>query len=156
MHSLPDPHAEQARRAKREAAEAMGITPVFVRALVGRFYDRIRADPTLGPVFAARVSDWPAHLERMEAFWLSVLHQSGGFRGNPMLKHIAIPNIGRAEFQNWLRLFTETLAELEQDPRASGLIAERAHAIADSLLTGIRIHRDGIRHPDGLKGLDHA
>lgn len=156
MLHVPSPHAEAAREAKRKSAEAIGITPEFVQQLVARFYEKVQADSVLGPVFASRVEDWPVHLARMQAFWESVLHQSGGFRGNPMLKHIAIPGIERAEFERWLQLFTQTLAELDPDPRATGLIAGRARAIADSLLTGIRIHRDGCRNPHDLKGLDHA
>ena len=37
-----------------------------------------------------------------------------------------------------------TLRDIEPDPRATELVAARARAIADSLLTGIAIQRDGL------------
>lgn len=154
--SAPAPHAQMARAAKQEAAEAMGIDPTFIDTLVEQFYSKVRDDALLGPIFASRITDWPPHLARMKAFWGSVLHQSGGFSGNPMLKHIAIPGIERTEFEHWLKLFDETLRDLERDERATALIAGRARMIADSLLTGIRIHRDGRNDPDSLRGLNHA
>ena len=59
-------------------------------------------------------------------------------------------------FRRWLVLFEATLRELEVDPAATRLISDRAHTIAGSLLTGIRIHRDGRRDLQALKGLNHA
>lgn len=152
----PHPHAEAARTAKRLAADAAGIDPGFISTLVERFYDRVRADPALGPVFAERIADWPPHLARMKQFWSTILRGDGQFSGNPMLKHVAIPGIEAPQFERWLALFEETLRELERDPAATALIASRARAIADSLLTGIRIHRDGRRDLQAMKGLNHA
>lgn len=150
------PHAAAARQSKRDAAEALQIDPGFIRQIVEEFYSAIRGDPRLGPIFAARIADWDEHLDRMTAFWSSVLHESGGFRGNPMVKHIAIPGIERDDFLHWLALFGATLDRLERDPRATQLIVARARMIADSLLTGIRIHRDGRTDFGAMKGLDDA
>ncbi|MCP5145069.1 MAG: group III truncated hemoglobin [Gammaproteobacteria bacterium] len=84
-------HALKARQAKRATAEEIGIDARFISDMVERFYASIRADELLGPIFAERVADWLTHLERMKQFWRSVLHNSGEFSGNPMVKHIAIP-----------------------------------------------------------------
>ena len=132
-----------ARQARRDAAEAVGVDAAYIALLVDRFYERIRADEVLGPIFNARITDWPKHLHQMKHFWASVLHASGTFTGNPMAKHIAIDNIEAPEFQRWLMLFDETLKAIEPHPQASQMVAARARQIADSLLTGIRIHRDG-------------
>ena len=32
--------------------------------LIPAFYDRVRADPEIGPLFDEAVDDWPAHLPR--------------------------------------------------------------------------------------------
>lgn len=136
-------HAASARTAKLEAADAMGISTEFIGEMVERFYARIRQDAVLGPIFADHIGDWAGHLDRMKAFWNSVLRQGGGFSGSPMGKHIAIPLIEQAEFDRWLDLFRQTLADIETDGRATALIAARAQMIADSLLIGIRINRDG-------------
>ncbi len=150
------PHAALARQSKREAAEALKIDPAFIRHMVDDFYAAIRADDRLGPIFVARIADWDEHLDRMTAFWSSVLHESGGFRGNPMVKHIAIPGIEHDDFLHWLALFGATLDRIERDPAATGLIIDRARMIADSLLTGIRIHRDGRTDLGAMKGLNDA
>lgn len=145
-------HAVTAREKKQADAEAVGIDEAFISVLVEDFYALIRKDNILGPVFAERITDWPHHLARMKAFWRSVLHKSGEFSGNPMVKHIAIPKIGMPEFAHWLKLLAETLEGMGAAPDARALVTTRAEMIAESLLMGIRIHRDGITDPDRMKG----
>ncbi len=152
----PHPHTSAARSAKLDQAEALGIDPVFIDRLVEQFYGKVRTDAVLGPIFAQRVSEWPPHLARMKQFWGMILRGEGSFSGSPMALHAAIPGIERFHFRRWLVLFEATLRELERDPAATGLVAGRARAIADSLLTGIRIHRDGRRDLQALKGMSHA
>src|SRR5262245_38159681 len=138
------PHAAEARARKQQDAEERGIDADYIAAFVDRFYARIRADEMLGPIFAERISSWPAHLERMNLFWRSVLHNSGEFSGNPMIKHMLIPGLGVEHFAHWLELFYATLRELETHPQATSLVGARARMIADSLLTGIETHRNGL------------
>lgn len=154
--SEPNPHAAKARAAKRNAADAAGIDPSFISALVDRFYAKVRRDPLLAPVFAARIADWPPHLARMKQFWGVILRGEGQFHGSPMALHAALPGIEAQHFECWLALFEATLRELEGDPQATSLVTARARSIADSLLTGIRIHRDGRRDLQAMKGLSHA
>jgi hemoglobin len=80
----------------------------------------------------------------MKGFWRSVLHNSGEFAGNPMLKHMVIPDIGLDHFSHWLELFYQTLRDAEAHPEATALVGGRARMIADSLLTGISMQRDGL------------
>lgn len=150
-HDNPNPtpaeitaHAAAARARKRAEAEAIGIDDDFVAQLVESFYARIRADTLLGPIFAARITDWALHLDRMKSFWRSVLHNSGEFAGNPMAKHLAIPGLERDHFAHWLDLFYATLRALERHPAATRLVGTRARMIADSLLTGIATRDKGI------------
>ncbi len=132
------------RAEKRAAAESIGVDADFIDCLVDNFYGRIREDELLGPIFAAQIVHWPPHLARMKAFWRSVLHNSGEFSGNPMLKHLAIPGLELHHFARWLELFYATLRELESDDLATQLVGERARMIADSLLTAITMRRDGL------------
>lgn len=149
-------HAAAARARKRDAANSIGVDDAYVSAFVEHFYARIREDGVLGPIFAARIRDWPAHLDRMKAFWRSVLHNSGEFSGNPMLKHMVIPGLDATHFAHWLNLFYETLRELEPAPEATRLVGERARLIADSLLTGIETNRKGAGGVRAGKGLPHV
>lgn len=137
-------HAEALRERKRAEAEAIGIDADYISDLVERFYGRIRADELLGPVFAERIDDWGVHLARMKGFWRSVLHASGEFAGNPMVKHIAIPGLEERHFAHWLELFYAALRDGQPSEAATKLVAERARMIADSLLTGIETRRSGI------------
>lgn len=152
----PTAHAAAARAAKREQAEAKGIDAAFISMLVDRFYGHVREDALLGPIFAARIADWDEHLDRMKRFWRSILHNSGEFSGNPMLKHIAIAGISEPHFAHWLQLFYATLRELENDPAATRLIGGRARMIAESLLAGIAIHRDRMTALHVGKELPHV
>lgn len=85
----------------------------------------------------------------------AVLRGGGGFSGNPRLKHIAIPGIDRPEFERWLALFRDVLEEIARDPAAPELIHASARTIAESLLQGIHIHRDG-HLPSSEEGRLHA
>lgn len=154
--SNPHPVAAAARASKRAAAAAVRIDHAYIDRLVEQFYAKVRADVVLAPIFAARIADWTPHLARMKQFWAVILLGEGTFSGSPMTLHAAIPGIGEFHFRRWLALFEATLRELEGDPGATTLVGIRARSIADSLLTGIRIHRDGRRDLQAMKGLSHA
>lgn len=140
---LPD-HARAARERKRAKAEALGIDEAFISDLVERFYAAIRADAALGPIFAANVADWPAHLARLKQFWRSILHSSGEFTGNPMRKHVALAPLTLEDFSRWLELFYATLHDMGASEAARREVGTRARMIADSLLTGMAMQASGL------------
>ncbi len=125
------------RRAEIVAAirAETGIDEAMIEALVHGFYDRVRRDPVLAPIFEAHVEDWGPHLERMCAFWSSVALMSGQYHGRPMAKHLPLPVDGR-HFARWLELFEATARDL-CPPRAAEHFIERARRIAESLELGI-------------------
>lgn len=118
---------------------ATGLDEVLIERLVHAFYERVRADTVLGPVFAARITDWGPHLERMCAFWSSVLLMSGRYHGRPMQAHARLPVSG-AMFDRWLALFEKTAHEICQ-PAGARLVIEKARMIATSLEQGVGIAR---------------
>jgi hemoglobin len=134
--------AEEARIRKAEDARQMGIDDVLISALVEQFYARIRVHPSLGPIFARRVREWPMHLGRMKSFWGSIAIESGRFHGNPMLKHIAIGEIQPSHFSDWLNLWAATVKDVVSDDKAAAFFNGRANRIAESLSMGIALHRD--------------
>lgn len=73
-----------------------------------------------------------------------------------MVKHMAIPGLEESHFVRWLELFYATLDALGPQPEGTALVAERARAIADSLLTGITIRRDGISGTKAGRNLPHV
>ena len=149
-------YAAQKRAEKQAAAEEIGVDAEYIDHFVEAFYARVRDDALLSPIFAARITDWPAHLARMKAFWRSVLHNSGEFSGNPMLKHLVIPGLDLGHFSRWLELFYATLRDAQGHPQATALVGGRARMIADSLLTAITMRRDGLSGGRAGKDLPHV
>lgn len=122
-----------------ETVERTGIDEVMIDRLVRSFYARIREDDVLGPIFEERITDWEPHLQRMCAFWSSVVLMSGRYHGRPMQKHAPLP-IDGAHFDRWLALFEETAEEVCPPPAAAHFI-DRARRIAESLELGIAVSR---------------
>ncbi|MEO0063091.1 MAG: hypothetical protein RLZZ08_1651 [Pseudomonadota bacterium] len=137
-------HMAALRARKLAEAEAMGVDAAYISALVDRFYGKIRGDELLGPIFAGKITNWDVHLGRMKEFWRSVLHGTGEFSGNPMRKHVAMPELEERHFAHWLELFYATLREMEPSADATATVGSRARMIADSLLTGIAMHHHGL------------
>jgi hemoglobin len=79
-----------------------------VEVLVNKFYDKVKSDVLLGPVFAH--VDWPHHLPIMYSFWSSMLLGEQSYRGNPLQKHLPLP-VQKEHFSRWLQLFQETVDE---------------------------------------------
>ena len=127
----------EARRAAvvSEIVDRTGIDEAMIERVVHSFYEAVRQDPLLGPVFETRIADWGPHLERMCAFWSSVALMSGRYHGQPMEKHMRLP-VDAEHFDRWLALFART-AERECPPAAAAHFVERAHRIAQSLELGI-------------------
>ncbi len=116
------------------------ITEESIKELVDRFYTKVRADAELGPVFGGAIGendqDWEPHLERMYAFWSSVMLTSGRYHGNPMQKHKDLPHFDESLFDTWLALFAETAHEIHDAVIAERYIG-RSQSIAESLKLGL-------------------
>ena len=106
-----------------------------IEKLVDRFYEQVQANSLLAPVFSH--VDWPKHLPVMYNFWSSMLFGELTYRGNPFEKHIHL-NIGAEHFEQWLKLFTETVDQHFTGSNAEE-IKQRAHSIA-----GIFQHKLGL------------
>lgn len=127
--------AERRAAITAEVMARTGITEAMIESLVRRFYDKVRADEMLAPVFDARIKDWEPHLQQMFAFWSSVALMSGRYHGTPMAKHMPLL-VDATHFDRWLSLFEQTAREL-CPPVAAAHFVERARRIAASLELGI-------------------
>src|SRR3546814_2665262 len=56
--------------------------------LVALVYARVRADEELEPIFNDALDYWPEHLDKLVAFWSSIVLTSGRYKGNPMAAHL--------------------------------------------------------------------
>jgi hemoglobin len=121
------------------------VTSAEIRTLVVEFYDRVREDPDLGPIFGDRMDGrWPEHLERMCEFWSTVLLGTRSYRGDPMGAHIRIPGITRSHFGAWMDLFTVT-AEETMTPEGAANVVARAGRMRLALE---RVACDAPEHPE--------
>ena len=113
------------------------MTDAQLEELVDRFYAKVREDEMLGPIFNRAIADWPEHLEKLSAFWSSVMLTSGRYKGNPMASHLKHRGAIRpAMFDRWLELWRETARETLDERGAAGVIA-KAERIAESLQLGM-------------------
>ncbi len=137
MNQPADPQDAAGRRAAivEQIRAETGIDEAMIARLVDGFYDRVRADPLIGPVFNERIKDWAPHLEQMRLFWSSVALMSGAYHGRPMPKHLPLP-VDARHFDRWLELFEATAHDL-CPPAAADHFIERARRIAESLELGI-------------------
>lgn len=112
------------------------ITEESIRRMVYTFYDGVRKDEVLAPVFEQALhGQWDTHLPRMVDFWSTVLLGSGRFQGNVFGKHMALAGITREHFVRWLALFNATVMQLHDEDTAKSIM-EIAGRIAESLQLG--------------------
>ena len=110
-----------------------------IERLVHRFYERVRKDAELGPIFADAIEDdaWPAHLERMVAFWTTILLGRREYLGNPMLAHARVSALRDHHFDRWLAVFAATTEEIFEPPVAAS-VQQRAVRMGAGLRASLR------------------
>jgi Truncated hemoglobins len=84
-----------------------------IELLVSSFYQEVRADGLLGPVFdeVAKV-DWDEHISKLCDFWETVLFRTGSYKGNPLAVHRHLAKdveMGKMLFDRWLEIFVQTM-----------------------------------------------
>lgn len=102
--------------------------------LVDTFYDRVRADDLLGPIFdEVAKTDWSVHLPKMYAFWSAVLFGEPGVKGSPMAVHLDLARhtpLGPRQFSRWIEQFHANVDANFEGPMASEA-KSRASRIAE-------------------------
>lgn len=93
-----------------------------IKKLVDTFYSKVNKDELLGPVFndIAQV-DWDEHLPTMYKFWGTQLIGTMNYKGQPFPPHMNLKVLTPTHFEQWLKLFLETIEE-----NFKGITAEMA------------------------------
>ena len=115
-----------------------------IQLFVDEFYNKVRQDDLIGPVFAGVITDWQPHLDKMYAFWNAVLFGAVGFKGNPFAKHAPLP-IAPEHFGRWLELFSETI-----DANFAGPMAIEAKQKAGIMATMFMSKLDRMKNGSGF------
>jgi hemoglobin len=141
------PHMRRMEESK--AAQGEALDEEALGRLVERFYAKVRLEAELGPIFNGAIDDWPHHLEKLKAFWSSVMLTTGRYKGQPMAAHMKHEAAMKPElFQRWLGLWRETAAEV-LSPEGAAAVAEKADRIAESLQLGLSFARG--EHPMAMR-----
>ncbi|MFD1630221.1 group III truncated hemoglobin [Pseudopedobacter beijingensis] len=98
-----------------------------ITELVLCFYNKIREDELLSPIFNAVIKDWDSHLEKMISFWFTLLLYTRTYKGDPLPVHLPL-KIEKTHFDRWINLFETTI-----DERFKGEIATNAKKRAWSI-----------------------
>lgn len=114
----------------------IAVTPAEIDRVVADFYAAVRVHPGLGPVFAAHVTDWPAHEAKIAGFWRNAILFERSYDGNPLQVHRDAGNVRPGMFDIWLGLFDSVLARNLAPEAAAGWSA-LAHRIGRSLRYGV-------------------
>jgi hemoglobin len=111
-----------------------GLDQRKIEQAVRRFYDRVRVDNELAPVFSV-VEDWDEHLIRLSEFWSSIALMTGQYKGNPLAMHLIHLDLFKPEmFERWLALWRETTNEL-LCPQDASMLQTKAARIATRFRT---------------------
>lgn len=117
-----------------------------IARVVAAFYEQVRLDQRLGPVFAAHVEDWPSHETKVTDFWANAILLERSYGGNPLKVHRDAGNVRPGMFETWLALFDATLIR-ELRPVQAAAWSELAHRIGRSLRAGVV---EKVKGPDGV------
>ncbi len=115
-----------------------------IEILINEFYDRVKIDETIGPVFTEVVKiNWEKHLPVMCDFWENAILFTGSYHGNPMDLHThlhkAMPLL-QIHFQKWNQIFISTVDSLFKGEKAL-LAKQRAIKISEVLQSQILEHK---------------
>jgi hemoglobin len=124
-------------------AQAIGLTEAAVRDVVFAFYDTVRVDDLLGPIFEEALGDdWKPHIENICLFWLSATRLGSGYKASNFIPaHMKHSSIRQEQIPRWLHLFRETVAE-RCTPEAAAALIDIAERMADSIRVSLSRQAD--------------
>lgn len=113
-----------------------------VELLVNKFYQRVRKDDLIGPIFNEKIGKhWAEHLKKLYDFWESRLFRTDAYSGRPLMKHQSLP-IDSPHFDRWLKLWGETI-----DDYFVGELADMAKDKAGNIASFFQ-EKLGIKRPE--------
>lgn len=117
-----------------------------IHLLVDTFYDKVRKDPLIGPIFDRVIKDrWPEHLEKMYRFWQTVLFGEHTYFGGPFPPHARLP-VDQRHFDAWLRLWRGTVDRFFEGEKAAEA-KWRGEKMAVMFLSKIEYYRNSTSNP---------
>jgi hemoglobin len=85
------------------------VNKTDISLLVDSFYERVKLDSVLGPIFNETMQvNWALHLPKMYLFWENNVFHTGEYNGHPFAPHLKVNAkvpLGDQHFSNWISLF---------------------------------------------------
>ncbi len=100
-----------------------------IEDFVKKFYKKLLLDAQIGHFF--QELNLESHLPQVADFWAFILIDQAGYSGNMMTAHSKL-DLSKSDFEQWLKLFHETIRENFEGTKAS-LAIERSTLIALTL-----------------------
>jgi hemoglobin len=114
--------------------------------LVNTFYDRVKHDELLGPIFNTIIGeDWSRHLPVMYSFWNTVLFGAADYKGQAIGPHIAVDrkmHLGPEHFEQWIGYWRNTVDQLYEGANAT-LIKDKAFMMLQLIHFKVEAARSG-------------
>ena len=116
-----------------------------VKQLVVTFYEKVRRDAVLGPIFNQVISNWEEHFDLLTDFWETQLFLQRKYDGNPVTAHQEVDDkinnsITSEHFGLWLNIWFETIDQLFEG-ETSWIAKNRAQKMSTMLFLKIFEHR---------------
>jgi hemoglobin len=102
-----------------------------LRPLLWHFYADVRQHQVIGPIFNARIQNWPEHVDKIAQFWARATGGQSNYAGQMPLKHLAL-GLEAQHFAAWLELWDWNCTRHLAPPEASEMSA-LAHGIGQRL-----------------------
>ena len=116
--------------------------------LLRYFYADVRQHAEIGPIFAAHITDWPAHLEKIADFWSGVTGGPARYGGGMPMKHFPL-GLEERHFQAWLGLW-QRHCQMRLAPAEAAELIAAAETIGQRLrmmIANFRAHQAGTSRP---------
>lgn len=110
-----------------------------LQQLLRHFYADVRQHALIGPVFAAQIDDWPAHLEKIADFWSNLTGGPVLYRGGMAARHFPLA-LEAQHFDAWLELWRRHCRIHLPAPEAEEMI-QLAETMRDRLQSMIAMQR---------------
>jgi hemoglobin len=121
---------EKAEPAAGSLFERIGGRP-GIATLLRHFYADVRQHREIGPIFNARIQDWPSHLEKIADFWSGVTGGPARYSGPMPRKHLSL-GLGGKHFEAWLDLWRRH-CRIHLPPHEAGEMIQLAEALGERL-----------------------
>jgi len=120
------------------------VTKENLNKMVIKFYAAVLKDEIVGPFFIEKLGDnlgtflWKTHIELLTNFWASLALGDTTYKGNPFAPHSRMDGLKRETFEQWLKLFFETIESVYQ-PEIAEIFKKRSTFMAGNFMRNLRI-----------------